>query len=174
MSRLTCGHIQLMYSWWWVRLSPETCRVKPLRRIKTQLLHLVELISLLHSSISLSPQIILQQWPKLYRKIPQKAFCKLSKHWDVINFRPTADTLHVNVTVARIGKPSKHLDFLHFYTLHFMYNSQLLVFYSTQSPVTACGYATNRNSTSWEEFFPQQCKLSVNYWKRYHDVTRTM
>ena len=34
MSRLTCGHIQHMYSWWWVRLSPETCRVKPLRRIK--------------------------------------------------------------------------------------------------------------------------------------------
>ena len=30
----TCGHIQHMYSWWWVRLSPETCRVKPLRRIK--------------------------------------------------------------------------------------------------------------------------------------------
>ena len=37
----------IMYSWWWVRLSPETCRVKPLRRIKTQLLHLVGLISLL-------------------------------------------------------------------------------------------------------------------------------
>ena len=33
MSRLTCGHIQHMYSWWWVELSPETCRVKPLRRI---------------------------------------------------------------------------------------------------------------------------------------------
>jgi len=31
-----------------VRLSPETCRVKPLRRIKTQLLHLVGLISLLY------------------------------------------------------------------------------------------------------------------------------
>ena len=46
MSRLTCGHIQHMYSWWWVRLSPETCRVKPLRRIKTQLFHLVGLISL--------------------------------------------------------------------------------------------------------------------------------
>ena len=30
-----------------MRLSPETCRVKPLRRIKTQLLHLVGLISLL-------------------------------------------------------------------------------------------------------------------------------
>ena len=29
-----------------MRLSPETCRVKPLRRIKTQLLHLVGLISL--------------------------------------------------------------------------------------------------------------------------------
>ena len=49
MSRLTCGHIQHMYSWWWVRLSPETCRVKSLRRIKTQLLHLVGLISLLSS-----------------------------------------------------------------------------------------------------------------------------
>ena len=33
-----------------MRLSPETCRVKPLRRIKTQLLHLVGLISLLHAS----------------------------------------------------------------------------------------------------------------------------
>ena len=30
-----------------MRLSPETCRVKPLRRIQTQLLHLVGLISLL-------------------------------------------------------------------------------------------------------------------------------
>jgi len=47
VSRLTCGHIQHMYSWWWVRLSPETCRVQPLRSIKTQLLHLVGLISLL-------------------------------------------------------------------------------------------------------------------------------
>ena len=36
-----------MYSWWWVRLSPETCRVKSMRRIKTQLLHLVGLTSLL-------------------------------------------------------------------------------------------------------------------------------
>ena len=32
-----------------MRFSPETCRVKPLRRIKTQLLHLVGLISLLQS-----------------------------------------------------------------------------------------------------------------------------
>ena len=33
MCLLTCGHIQHMYSWWWVGLSPETCRVKHLRRI---------------------------------------------------------------------------------------------------------------------------------------------
>ena len=48
-----------MYYWWWVRLSPETCRVKPLRRIKTQLLHLVGLISLLYglNAFSLSPGI---------------------------------------------------------------------------------------------------------------------
>jgi len=37
---------QWLYSTW-VRLSPETCRVEPLRRIKTQLLHLIGLISLL-------------------------------------------------------------------------------------------------------------------------------
>ena len=33
MCLLTCGHIQHMYSWWWVGLSPKTCRVKHLRRI---------------------------------------------------------------------------------------------------------------------------------------------
>ena len=33
MCLLTCGHIQHMYSWWWVGLSPEICRVKHLRRI---------------------------------------------------------------------------------------------------------------------------------------------
>ena len=57
MSRLTCGHTQHMYSWWWVRLSPETCRVKPLRRIKTQLLHLFGLISLLSNGVWSTP------WP---------------------------------------------------------------------------------------------------------------
>ena len=44
-----------MYSWCWVRLSPETCRVKPLRRIKTHLLHLVGLISLLQYFFVLYP-----------------------------------------------------------------------------------------------------------------------
>ena len=34
MSQLTCGHIQHMYSWWWVRLSPETCRVKAIAENK--------------------------------------------------------------------------------------------------------------------------------------------
>ena len=43
MSQLTCGHIQHMYSWWWVRLSPETCRVKPLRRIKRNCCILLDL-----------------------------------------------------------------------------------------------------------------------------------
>ena len=51
-----------MYSWWWVRLSPETCRVKPLRRIKTQLLHLVELISL--------PWLLLHKSSFIYEQCP--------------------------------------------------------------------------------------------------------
>ena len=38
---LTCGHIQHMYSWWWVGLSPETCRVKAFAKNKKHLLHLV-------------------------------------------------------------------------------------------------------------------------------------
>ena len=32
-----------MYSWWWVRLLPETCRVKPLRRIKRKCCILLDL-----------------------------------------------------------------------------------------------------------------------------------
>ena len=43
MSQLTCGHIQHMYPWWWVRLSPETCGVKPLRRIKRNCCILLDL-----------------------------------------------------------------------------------------------------------------------------------
>ena len=34
MSQLTCGHIQHMYSWWWVTLSPETCRLKAIAKNK--------------------------------------------------------------------------------------------------------------------------------------------
>ena len=33
-----------MYSWWWVGLSPETCRVKAFAKNKPQLLHLVGII----------------------------------------------------------------------------------------------------------------------------------
>ena len=64
MSRLTCGHIQHMYSWWWVRLSPETCKVKPLRRIKTQLLHLVGLFTTI--SMMLGTTNIKKKAPKLH------------------------------------------------------------------------------------------------------------
>ena len=51
-----------------LRLSPETCRVKPLRRKKTQLLHLVGLISLLCRCISRALQsvTILFVYPYVY------------------------------------------------------------------------------------------------------------
>jgi len=52
----------------------------------------------------------------------------------------------------------KQLGCLHFYTLQFVYNSQPLVFYSTQSHVTVYGNATNWTSTGWEEIYPQQSK----------------
>ena len=55
-----------MYSWWWVRLSPETCRVKPLRRIKTQLLHLVWLISLLYEQEHFKLWSVHCSWCKSY------------------------------------------------------------------------------------------------------------
>ena len=48
-----------------MRLSPETCRVKPLRRIKTQLLHLVGLISLLY------PIALLGIEPATFRLVAQ-------------------------------------------------------------------------------------------------------
>ena len=40
---LLYGHIQHMYSWWWVRLLPETCRVKLLRRKKRNCCILLDL-----------------------------------------------------------------------------------------------------------------------------------
>ena len=43
MYLLTCGHIQHMYSWWWVGLSPETCRVKHLERLNYNCCILLEL-----------------------------------------------------------------------------------------------------------------------------------
>ena len=51
-----------MYSWWWLRLSPETCREKPLRKIKTQFLHLVGLISLLPGILLWAPDCYLVNW----------------------------------------------------------------------------------------------------------------
>jgi len=98
-------------------------------------------------------------------KCQGKTFWKLSKHWNIISFRTTADTVNVHVPVARIRKPSKQLGCLHFYTLQFAYNSQRFVFYSAQSPVTIYGYATNWTGTSWEEIYPQQSKLSVDFWR---------
>jgi predicted Co/Zn/Cd cation transporter (cation efflux family) len=40
---------------------------------------------------------------------PQKAYRNLSKHSNVITFTPTADTVHVHVSAARIGKGKKIL-----------------------------------------------------------------
>ena len=78
MSRLTCGHVQHMYSWWCVRLWPETCRVKALRRIKTQLLHLVGLISPIydgqsHNSVHHRQLItkIIYYWSKISFERPE-------------------------------------------------------------------------------------------------------
>jgi len=107
-------------------------------------------------------------------KCAGKTFWKLWKHWNVISFRTTASTLHVHVPVSLIRKPSKQLGCLQFYTLQFVYNSRLLVFYSAQSPTTIYGYATNWTCTSWEEIYPQQSKLNSKFDKQFHDVSRTM
>ena len=62
-----------------------------------------------------------------------------------------------------LGNHQNKLGCLHFYTLQLVYNSQLYVFYSAQSPVTIEGYATNWTHSSWEEIYPQVCKLSANF-----------
>ena len=56
MCLLTCGHIQHMYSWWWVGLSPETRRVKHLRRINRNCCILLELFyykSMMHGTTNI-------------------------------------------------------------------------------------------------------------------------
>jgi hypothetical protein len=98
-------------------------------------------------------------------KNPPKSFRKLSKHWNIISFITATDTVHVHVPIARTGKPSQQLGPLHFYTLGVVYNSQLLVLYSSQSPTTIRGYATNWNRTGWEEIYPQLRKFSLKFWQ---------
>ena len=61
-----------------------------------------------------------------------------------------------------LGILKKKLGCLHFDILQVVCNSQLLVFYSTKSSITIHGYATHKNSTSWEEVYPQHSKFSVN------------
>jgi hypothetical protein len=45
----------------------------------------------------------------------------LSKHWNVITFTPTADTLHVQVPVARIG------NFLNDLAVYFFRHNKLFL-----------------------------------------------
>ena len=47
-----------MYSWWWVGLSPETCRVKAFAKNKPQLLHLVGIYFHYYKAWCTEPQIL--------------------------------------------------------------------------------------------------------------------
>jgi hypothetical protein len=74
----------------------------------------------------------------------------------------TADTVHVQVPVARIKKISKQLGCLRFYTPQLMSNSQLLVLYSQQRHITFSGNATNWNRSGyWEEIYVEPGKSRV-------------
>ena len=54
-------HIQHIYSWWWVELSPETCRVKPLRRINAIVASCWIYFTTIHINNSISTQFIHKQ-----------------------------------------------------------------------------------------------------------------
>jgi hypothetical protein len=49
-------------------------------------------------------------------KKPQNAYLHLSKHWNIIRFRATAETLYVHLPVVRIAK-RKISFYVHFNTL---------------------------------------------------------
>ena len=68
-----------------MRLSPETCRVKPLQRIKTQLLHLVGLISLLATTDAIFKLINEIQIALNEKIMVGGIFCNLEKAFDSIN-----------------------------------------------------------------------------------------
>ena len=58
-----------MYSWWWVELSPETCRVKPLRRINAIVASCWIYYTILSSLLFFCPfswlePLSMQQWNK--------------------------------------------------------------------------------------------------------------
>ena len=86
-----------MYSWWWVRLSPETCRVKPLRRIKTQLLHLVGIISILYWICQLIYYTV--TWLPCELEFVSW-FTTLSRDY-LANLNLSVDLLHCHVTTLR-------------------------------------------------------------------------
>jgi hypothetical protein len=55
-------------------------------------------------NLSFYSDAMLQQLLKLFWLRPRKASLNSSKHWYIINYRATADTLHLDVHVAGIAK----------------------------------------------------------------------
>ena len=86
-------------------------------KISTKMEHIPPPLSLSLSINNTSSRL------KLYRKIPKEIFWKFSKHWNLISYTTTTDTTHVHVPVTHIGRPSKQLGCLHFYTILVVYNS---------------------------------------------------
>ena len=61
-----------LYSWWWVELSPETCRVKPLRRINTTVAS-----CWIYFTISVTQHMTQEMWTLIYTLLYNAVF------WDV-------------------------------------------------------------------------------------------
>ena len=70
-----------MYSWWWVGLSPETCRVKAFAKNKPQLLHLVGIIftTLLQCYTSGNKNLIKSRTPRITGAW-SPTFCRFLPH----------------------------------------------------------------------------------------------
>ena len=146
-----------MYSWWWVRLSPETCRVKPLRRIKTQLLHLVGLISLATISFAMSAR------PSVYPSARQSFvmeqigshFKDFHEIWYFSIFRKTVD----KISFIQIGQKLRVLYMksdIHFWS----YLTQVYLGWKCFRQI--CGDNRNTRFMFNNFFFSKLCRLWNN------------
>ena len=114
-----------------MRLSPETCRVKPLRRIKTQLLHLVGLISLLLSTnLKLVQKGVLYSGSRIYNHLPlnikiHSSEAKCFKFTLRVTLLNICSVVWMNIINQH---PNDYVYFIYFSLLNYNLNNSKILF----------------------------------------------
>jgi hypothetical protein len=122
-----------------------------------------------------------------YSDIPKRSSLNFPKNLNFVNWRAITDTLYINVHVvciakdkiyictynlnlskilrlqksSKLGQSSKQQGRPQFYAKQFVFNFELIVFYSEQRYITQYAIATNWNTTGYFETSHPKSKYSV-------------